>query len=251
MAESYQTKIRTKQGAATEEVASGGELDILSGGVLDVQSGAALKLGSVTMTRTAAQLNAQGAAMAEQGKATAEKNVVLGAYKELDEVHAVALYLGAAAGTAITAAAAELNVVHLSTAGTAVASKAAVLGTNKELHQVHAAALYLGAAAGTQIVPAAALINLLATGVAGGYKVARGVAACTGTLVVNTGLTAVIAAGVTLGQTPTLTEAWVSVAVPGTTNITVKAWKPTAVDDCTPIASTSAGVLVDWIALGT
>jgi hypothetical protein len=41
------------------------------------------------------------------------------------------------AGTAVTASAAELNLIDGSTAGTAVASKAAVLGASKDLDTLH------------------------------------------------------------------------------------------------------------------
>lgn len=74
---------------------------------------------------------------------------------------------------AVTATAAELNLIDGSVAGTAVASKAAVLGANKELDEFHTAALYLGAAAGTQVTSSAAELNVLA-GVTAGTALAAG-----------------------------------------------------------------------------
>jgi hypothetical protein len=56
---------------------------------------------------SAAELNQLDAVTA--GTAAASKAAVLGADKELDEFHTAALYLGAAAGTLITATAAEIN----------------------------------------------------------------------------------------------------------------------------------------------
>lgn len=69
------------------------------------------------------------------GTASASKAVVLGADKNVDTI-AVAeggLKIGAGAGTAMTASAAELNLIDGSIAGTAVAGKAAVLGATKNL----------------------------------------------------------------------------------------------------------------------
>lgn len=69
------------------------------------------------------------------GTVTAGKAVVVGADKNIDTI-AVAeggLKIGAGAGTAMTASAAELNFNDGSVAGTAVAGKAAVLGATKNL----------------------------------------------------------------------------------------------------------------------
>ena len=69
------------------------------------------------------------------GTAVASKAAVLGADKNLDTI-AIAdggLKLGAGAGTAVTATAAELNLIDGSIAGTSVISKALVLGTNKNV----------------------------------------------------------------------------------------------------------------------
>ena len=77
------------------------------------------------------------------GTASASKAVVLGADKNVDTI-AVAeggLKIGAGAGTAMTATAAELNLIDGSIAGTAVAGKAAVLGATKNLDTLSVAAL--------------------------------------------------------------------------------------------------------------
>lgn len=70
---------------------------------------------------------------------------------------------------AVTATAAEVNLIHGSVAGTAVASKAAVLGANKNLDTLVIAdgGLYLGAGAGTAVSATAAQLNTLASVTAG------------------------------------------------------------------------------------
>jgi len=95
------------------------------------------------------------------------------------------------------------------------------------------------------------------TGVAAGYLVARGTATLLngggGTLVVATGLTAIVSATCTLAQDPVVTECmWISQTW-AAGNLTVKGWKPTAVNDATPAAATPPGgnTKVDWIAIGT
>ena len=64
-------------------------------------------LAPVSTTSSTAELNFNDGPTA--GVATASKTAVLGANKELDEFHTAALYLGAAAGTLVTATAAEIN----------------------------------------------------------------------------------------------------------------------------------------------
>lgn len=141
------------------------------------------------------------------------------------------------------------------TAGTASASKAAVLGANKNLDVLAVADLKLGAGAGTSITPTAAQINLLAQGVAGGYKVARGVTAVTGTADVTTGLATVVAWAANLTEDPSADATIVSGVIPtqsgGTAgHLTLKAWKPTAADNSAPTAALVAKN-VAWIAIGT
>jgi len=97
------------------------------------------------------------------GTVTASKAVIVGANKNIDTISIAdsGLKLGSGAGTAVTATAAELNLLDTAVAGTAVASKAAVLGENKELDEFHTAALYLGADAGTEVTATAAELNEL------------------------------------------------------------------------------------------
>lgn len=117
---------------------------------------------------------------------------------------------------------------------------------------VDAAALKKG---GTAIARTAAEINLLLQGLAAGYKVARGVDAVTGTLDKNTGLATVVAFVAILAEDPALTGHLVTFVLQtqsgGTAgHVTIKVWKPTAANDCTPIAATAAKN-VAWIAIGT
>jgi hypothetical protein len=171
---------------------------------------------------------------------------------------AVFTAFGQAGLDGVTATAAELNLVDGSSAGVAVANKAAVLGANKNLDEIHTAALYLGAAAGTQVTATAAAINALVAGAAGGYKIARGVTAIgAASEDIATGLTTVVAAVVSLVGDPSMTHMYSSVTpgdqagAPAAGSIRVKSWKPTAANDCTPIAATDVFANVAWIAIGT
>jgi hypothetical protein len=85
-------------------------------------------------------------------------------------------------------------------------------------------------------------------GIAAGYKIARGVAAVTGTLGIVTGLTTIIAASVTLAEDAAITGDAVSYTFSGGT-LTAKVWKRTATGDCTPIAATAAKN-IGWLAVG-
>jgi len=131
-----------------------------------------LKLGSgagTAVTATAAELNLLDTATA--GTAVASKALVLGSDKNIDTL-AIAdsgLKLGSGAGTAVTATAAELNLLDTATAGTAVASKALVLGSDKNIDTIAIAdsGLKLGSGAGTAVTSTAAELNLLDTSVAG------------------------------------------------------------------------------------
>lgn len=100
------------------------------------------------------------------GVATASKGVILGADKNLDTLVLAdgGLKLGAGAGTAVTASAAELNLLDTSVAGTAVASKALVLGADKNIDTIAIAAsgLKIGSGAGTAVTATAAQLNYTA-----------------------------------------------------------------------------------------
>lgn len=210
------------------------------------------------VTSSAAELNLLDGSIA--GTAVASKAAVLGANKNLD-VLVIAdggLSLGAAAGTAITSTAAELNLLDGSVAGTAVASKALALGADKNVDVLAVADLKLGAGAGTSITPTAAQINLLTQGVAAGYKIARGtLTPVSASDTVVTGLATVVAAVASLKGAPTLTHMFVAADIgdqagaPAAGSILIKSYKPTGAADVTPLAATTPWSAVDWIAIGT
>jgi hypothetical protein len=129
----------------------------------------------------------------------------------------------------VTATAAELN---------ALAGSGATVDDLTKLHGVSASAATLNASVATPVA-----------GVAAGYKLARGVGAVTGTLVVASGLATIAAVVATLKSDPAMTGNTVSADWTGA-NITLKVWKPTATGDVTPIASTVA-TNVSWVAVGT
>lgn len=106
------------------------------------------------------------------------------------------------------------------------------------------------------VTKTAAQINALVVGVAGGYKLARGVAAVTGTATVVTGLTTVVAVIATPQSDPDgVALAAVSATIgdqagaPAAGSVILKCWKVTAVNDATLIAATAAQN-VNWIAVG-
>lgn len=89
----------------------------------------------------------------------------------------------------------------------------------------------------------------VALGLAAGYKVARGTESVTGTAVVGTGLSTIVAVVAVARADPGLTAYWVSCTWAGA-NLTLKVWKPTAANDVTPAAG-SVALQVDWVAIGT
>lgn len=107
------------------------------------------------------------------------------------------------------------------------------------------------------VTKTAAQINLLAAGVAGGYKVARGVAAITGSGTVVTGLATVVAVVATPATDPDGTAlACVSASIgnqtdaPAAGSVYLKTWKITAADNGALIAA-DAAKNINWIAIGT
>lgn len=103
-----------------------------------------------------------------------------------------------------------------------------------------------------------AQINALVVGVAAAYKIARGVhttVAASDTVV--TGLTTVVAVVAVLDDNPGLDPLLVSASIgdqagaPAAGSIYIKSWKATAAGDVTPIAATTFGKKVNWIAIGT
>ncbi len=112
--------------------------------------------------------------------------------------------------------------------------------------------------AGTKITVTAATLNALMAGAGAGYKVARGqhtTVAASDTVV--TGLTTVVAAVATLDDDPSVAVLLVSCSIgnqtdaPAAGSILIKSWKPTAVNDVTPIAATTFSKKVNWVAIGT
>ena len=100
-------------------------------------------------------------------------------------------------------------------------------------------------------------LNLMAAGVAAGYKIARGVAAVTGTATVITGLATVVAVIATPSSDPDgVALAAVSATIgnqagaPAAGSVILKAWKVTGTGDATLIAATAAKN-INWIAIGT
>lgn len=133
----YQPKVYRKSGGDAQIVASGGYVDIETGGEL--------RLGGTAITATAAEINAAagtGVSSTEldlldgalAGTAVANKALALGATKNVDTLVIAdsGLFLGAGAGTAVSATAAELNYNDLVTLGTGAASKAVVLDTGED-----------------------------------------------------------------------------------------------------------------------
>lgn len=105
-----------------------------------------------------------------------------------------------------------------------------------------------------------AKLELLAQGVAGGYKIARGVhtqVAASDTVI--TGLATVIAVIVGFGSAPTVKQLFCAgligdqAGTPAAGSVLINTYKPTAVNDVTPIAATdfSDNVKIAWVAIGT
>ena len=110
------------------------------------------------------------------GTVIASKAVITDANNKINTLDITAPKIG---GVAVTATAAELNLIDNSVAGTAVASKALVLGADKNVDVLAVADLKLGAGAGTSVTTqinslirfpgtmATAVIDFNATGEAG------------------------------------------------------------------------------------
>ena len=99
-------------------------------------------------------------------------------------------------------------------------------------------------------------LNLLAQGVAGGYKIARGVAAITGSGTVVTGLTTCVAVIATAqddldGDTLQGVSATIGdqAGTPAAGSIILKCWKVTSDADATMVAA-SAAKNVNWLTIG-
>jgi len=104
----------------------------------------------------------------------------------------------------------------------------------------------------------AAELNKQIEGASAGYKIARGVhttVAASDTVV--TGLATVVAVVATLESDPVLDPIMVTASIgnqsnaPAAGSVYIKTWQPTAANDVTPIAATTFGKKVNWIAIGT
>jgi hypothetical protein len=154
----------------------------------------ALKINGTLVTATAAELNAiagGGLSTAElgvldgvtPGLSAVSKAVVLGAtYKNIDEVHMAALYLGANAGTLVTATAANLNAIPTAT-GTGleidaqtkdIASSASTITLAAGGGVTQAAAVQLKDADGNNVAAVQHLRAYMATDAAGATPSAAG-----------------------------------------------------------------------------
>ena len=145
--------ICTEQGGARMTIGSGGSLDVESGGELDIESGGALKIGGISATATAAELNYLD--ITTLGTGAASKAVVLDAGEDYTWPTAGVLTYG---GTAVTANGAEMNYLDLTTLGTGAASKAVVLDTGEDYTWPTAGVLTYG---GTGITSTGAELNIL------------------------------------------------------------------------------------------
>ena len=110
----------------------------------------------------------------------------------------------------------------------------------------------------TDLTVTAAQVDLLMQGLAAGYQLARGVhetVAAEDVLV--TGLAAVVAIVATLADDPSVDPLLVTADVgdqagaPAAGSVYIRSWKPTANDNVTPIAATTFGKKVNWVAIGT
>ena len=181
------------------------------------------------------------------GTVTASKAIVVGADKEVDTlaIAASGLKIGAGAGTAVTATAAELNYNAAVVAGTAAVSKAVVLGSGKTIDEMNVTLLKVGTVDKSNVL----------IGAAAGYKLARSASpvALDGSnpTTVASGLTTIVAAGVSFSGTaaPGLSTSTLAVAI-NSTNLDVYAWKPTGAGDTTLVASTGTESF-HWWAIGT
>jgi hypothetical protein len=105
-----------------------------------------------------------------------------------------------------------------------------------------------------------AKLELLVQGVASGYKIARGrhtQVAASDTVI--TGLATVVAVVASFDSAPTVKQLFCAAQIgdqagsPAAGSILIKTFKPTAVNDVTPIAATdfTENLVISWVAIGT
>ena len=166
-------------------------------GKLHIKAAGRLRIGAVEVTATGTEIEKLAGVTA--GTTTASKVLVVGANKNLDvlALPVSGLKIGAGAGTAMDATAAELNVNTAVVAGTSSASKTAVLGANKNLDilALPVSGLKIGTGAGTAMDRSAAELNLLGGKPIGTHGFVIGAEAAN---VINVGVTLKDGAGATL-----------------------------------------------------
>lgn len=105
-----------------------------------------------------------------------------------------------------------------------------------------------------------AQLEAIVIGVAGGYKIARGIhtqVAASDTVV--TGLATVVAVIVCFASAPTVKQLFCAGDIgnqsgaPAAGSVLLKTYKPTAIDNVTPVAATdfTDNVEIAWLAIGT
>jgi hypothetical protein len=131
----------------TYRTTGGDKMVVASGGELDIESGGSLKLAGTAITVTAAEINALASTGLDAtelgylngvtaGTVLAGKAVVTTTDKHIDALVITdgGLSLGAGAGTAITATAAEINAAADLSVGAAVAANASTLAVTAAAH---------------------------------------------------------------------------------------------------------------------
>jgi len=117
-------------------------VEIASGATLDING--TWKIGGTTVTVSAAEINALAATGLDAtelgyldgvvaGTSTASKAAVLGAFRNLDQLHVAKFYMGTNNGSELTSTITELNSLGSVTAGVVSASKAVVASADKDV----------------------------------------------------------------------------------------------------------------------
>lgn len=153
------TELNKNAGVTAGTVSAGKVVVAGSSKDVDTLDIIAPKINGTALTATAAELNKAHTITA--GTAAASKYLLLDSNKAVDALRTASLLLGTSGSeVAVTATAAELNVLHSVSAGQAAASSAVVLDSNKSLDVVRTPSLRLGASGSeTAVAATAAEIN--------------------------------------------------------------------------------------------
>ena len=151
-------ELNVTAGVTAGEAAVGKAVVLTTGKAVDTLDIGTLKLGGTAVTADAAELNLLDTSVA--GTNIASKALVAGANNNLDllALPVSGLKIGAAAGTAVDATAAQLNFLANVSAGTTAASKAVVLGSDSKINAIDITALSVG---GVAITATGAELNTL------------------------------------------------------------------------------------------